>query len=258
MKGKVVEQLESKAKTLNVDIQVGDGLSSISPPLDDENYTIRTDSGKIFKAKSIILATEGPTTTNLLSSLPGFESIKSMPEQVQRAVGCIYYGFKSPLPVTEPILILNGANRTPVTTYPVNNVCFPSTVTGGYAPEGHNLCSVTILEPAMNAFEGCDEDLDIAVRHQLKEWFPNHAMDIESHWEMKGIYKMENAQPGQLSGPAPANVNGGRDCSSYRGFTLPKGLFLCGDHMSTATLNGAFESGVNAAMKTSYFLQSAE
>ena len=41
-------------------------------------------------------------------------------------------------------------------------------------------------------------------------------------------------------------MNGGRDASTYREKKLPEGLFVCGDHMATATLNGALESGVNA------------
>jgi hypothetical protein len=41
-------------------------------------------------------------------------------------------------------------------------------------------------------------------------------------------------------------VNGGRTCNIYRGKPLPDGLTVCGDHMATATLNGAIESGVNA------------
>jgi hypothetical protein len=41
-------------------------------------------------------------------------------------------------------------------------------------------------------------------------------------------------------------VNGGRPCNTYRGKPLPDGLTVCGDHMATATLNGAIESGVNA------------
>jgi predicted NAD/FAD-dependent oxidoreductase len=41
-------------------------------------------------------------------------------------------------------------------------------------------------------------------------------------------------------------MNGGRASNSYRGKDLPEGLFVCGDHMATATLNGALESGVSA------------
>jgi predicted NAD/FAD-dependent oxidoreductase len=41
-------------------------------------------------------------------------------------------------------------------------------------------------------------------------------------------------------------VHGGRPSNTFRGKDLPGGLFVCGDHMATATLNGALGSGVSA------------
>jgi hypothetical protein len=58
--------------------------------------------------------------------------------------------------------------------------------------------------------------------------------------------KIPKAQPSQYKGPFPASVNGGRPSNQFRGKDLPSGLFVCGDHMATATLNGAVESGVAA------------
>ena len=34
--------------------------------------------------------------------------------------------------------------------------------------------------------------------------------------------------------------------TTFYGKELPNGLYVCGDHMATATLNGAVESGVSA------------
>jgi hypothetical protein len=70
--------------------------------------------------------------------------------------------------------------------------------------------------------------------------------DILSKWKLERVYTIPNAQPAQLGGPMPANVNGGRSCDTYRDIKLPAGLFVAGDAMATATLNGALESGVNA------------
>jgi hypothetical protein len=58
--------------------------------------------------------------------------------------------------------------------------------------------------------------------------------------------QIPKAQPSQFKGPSPASINGGRPNNQYRGKELPKGLLICGDHMATATLNGAVESGVSA------------
>ncbi len=61
--------------------------------------------------------------------------------------------------------------------------------------------------------------------------------------------QIPKAQPSQYKGPFPASVNGGRPCNTFRGKELPMGLYVCGDHMATATLNGAVESGVNAGQE---------
>lgn len=63
------------------------------------------------------------------------------------------------------------------------------------------------------------------------------------------LRQIPNAQPSQLNGPFPANVNGGRACNTFRGKELPSGIFVCGDHMATATLNGALESGASAGQE---------
>jgi hypothetical protein len=103
----------------------------------------------------------------------------------------------------------------------------------------------------MDLYKDADEQLDQAVRRQLATWFPDYANDILTRWELKRVYNIPNAQPSQWKGPSPANVQGGRDCSVFRGKSLTKGLFVCGDHMSTATLNGALESGVKAGTAAS-------
>ena len=60
------------------------------------------------------------------------------------------------------------------------------------------------------------------------------------------VLQIPKAQPSQYKGPSPASINGGRPSNQYRGKDLPTGLLVCGDHMATATLNGAVESGVSA------------
>ena len=61
--------------------------------------------------------------------------------------------------------------------------------------------------------------------------------------------QIPNAQPSQLKGPFPANVNPRRPSNTFRGKELPAGILVCGDHMATATLNGALESGAAAGQE---------
>jgi phytoene dehydrogenase-like protein len=246
--GAIARQLVDKANAAGTDIRVGQIVTKISQNAD--GYLVETLDGKTrIQANSVIVATDVNVAQKIISQLEGFQSLESLPPPKQREVGCLYYSFASETPVNDPILILNGiGDERGNEENPVNNVCFPSAVAKGYAPEGCGLCSVTILKDAMDTFKGREDELDQAVRKQLATWFPEQKEDILNTWELKRVYNIPNAQPVQYKGPFPANVDGGRACTTYRGKDLPPGLFVCGDHMATATLNGALESGVNAGM----------
>jgi phytoene dehydrogenase-like protein len=245
---KVADQLSERAQSGgNVEIRTSQPVASISRKQDEnDGYSISLSGGQTLFASCVIVATDGTIAQRLVSQLEGFEFLQSLPLQTQRQVGCLYYTFKGPPPVTDPILILNGMEERGTPEQPANNVCFPSVVAEGYAPAGCNVCSVTVLKNALDAYNGRDAELDAAVRKQLSTWFPEAASDILSQWQLRRIYRIDNAQPAQLNGPAPASIHGGRLCSMYRGKKLPPRFFVCGDHMATATLNGALESGENA------------
>lgn len=248
--GAVSKQLASKAEELGVDIRVEKAAGQISKNRDGSFNVDSPDGTKRVRAKFLILATDGKVAQKLMSGVDGFHSLATLPETAQREVACIYYGFTTPLPPSayEPILFLSGRGELRGTKkHPINNVCFPSVVNHAYAPKGSNLCSVTILSSAIEQYRGQAKDLEAAVREELCSWFPDVADDIKTKWEKKGFYYIPNAQPAQFGGsPFPACVNGGRDCTTYRGKKLPERLVVCGDHMATATLNGALESGINA------------
>jgi phytoene dehydrogenase-like protein len=250
--GAVVDQLADTARRAGVDLRTGQAVGEIAVQ-DTKNggFLVTTrDGNTVIQATTVICATDGPSAHKLLSHIRGLESLAVLTQPPQRSVGCLYYTFDTPVPVTEPILILNGMGEEKggrgSDVNPVNSICFPSQVAKGYAPNGHGLCSVTIMTDAMIRYRGREQELDRAVRKQLGTWFPAYASDIQDKWEFKKFYEIPWAQPGQLNGPFPANVNGGRECTSFRGMELPSGLFVCGDHMATATLNGALESGRNA------------
>jgi len=259
--GAVTDQLMKRAKEAGVEIYTNQPVSKLTQQQTKgekgENVFVIQSNKSTLRAKSVVVATDGVVAQTILSKIRGFESLGDLPVQPQRSVGCLYYGFDTEVPVKDPILILNGMGQDRNTVeFPMNNCCFPSNVNEGYAPEGKGLCSVTVLKTVMDQYYAngksnmsSDNKLDKAVRNQLATWFPEQGTDISQNWVLKGIYNIPNAQPGQLDGPFPANVSGGRDCSTFREQTLPEGLFMCGDHMATATLNGALESGLNAGKK---------
>ena len=261
----VSNQLGEKAIKLGVDVYVDSVALSIKPLGGDCAHEFLVEVGSkesvkyVVHAKSVVIATDGKVARNLLQDIEGLDQMKSLAEISQRMVGCIYYGFQSPAPLEEPILILNGegGKRRNTKHSPINNVCFPSVVQKkGYAPDGYELCCVSILENALKEHSGDHASLDVSVRKQLSTWFPNYANDImdQSIWVQKGLYVINNAQPAHYNEIECANVHGGRDCSTIQGFPLPHGIFVCGDHMATSTFNGALESGVNAGNAAASFL----
>ena len=221
-------------------------------------YNRERDEQRHISAKSVVIATDYSVARNFLQEIPELDSLKSLPKLSQRSVACIYYAFQSPAPLEEPILLLNGEGheRRNTKEFPVNNICFPSIVHRSYAPDGFELCCVSLLENAIAEHDGNQTSLDKAVRKQLSTWFPDFASAIsdDSRWVTKGFYLIPNAQPTQFNEEGCANVHGGRDCTTFQGLAVPEGLFVAGDHMATATFNGALESGVNAGNVVNSFL----
>lgn len=189
--GVISKQLVDKAKGLGVDIQTEMPVSSVRRKGNevDYMYSVELEGQKTqITSPCVIIATDGQSAQGLLSNLDGFQGLKGAPKQSNRSVGCLYYTFKGDAPIQEPILILNGVSNDTSgnAPNPVNNVIFPSVVSKGYAPEGYSLCSVTVLEKAMNAYDLTE--LDLAVRKQLANWFPDKESDILTEWQLKKTY----------------------------------------------------------------------
>lgn len=267
----VSNQLGQKVQDLGVEIRLDSRVLSIqqqrqqlaaSAAERNDVFSVVVDNKERnekqnISAKSVVVATNYNVARNFLQEIPELDSLKTLPKLSQRSVGCIYYAFQSPAPLEEPILLLNGEGheRRNTKEFPVNNICFPSIVHRSYAPDGYELCCVSLLENAIAEHDGNQASLDIAVRKQLSMWFPDFSSDIsdESRWVTKGFYLISNAQPTQFNEEGCANVHGGRDCTTFQGLTMPEGLFVAGDHMATSTFNGALESGVNAGKAVNSF-----
>lgn len=169
---------------------------------------VRLDNGETLRARSIIVATEGPAAAHLLGEAP----------VSGQSVTCMYFSAPEP-PIALPMLVLNGDGQGPV-----NNLCVPSAVSPAYAPAGQALISVTCLRDTTEA----------AVLDQLTSWFGAQV----STWQHLRTYRIAYALPRQVP---PALAVPERDVR--RG----PGLYVCGDHMDNASINGAMVSGRRAA-----------
>ena len=177
--------------------------------------SVKLADGRKFKAKAVVVATEGLEASRL---------IKDLQPPLSRGVRCLYYGAEKS-PIDEPIIVLNGEGHGPV-----NNVCVPSEVSPTYAPSGGSLVSVTVLEGATTD----TMKLETEVRNQLRRWF---GADV-ARWRHLRTYHLpfalpEQRPPSSNSHPKPSRIH--------------RGMYVCGDYRETSSIQGAMVSGRRAA-----------
>ena len=189
-----------------------------------EHTNVILSSGERLSARAVIVATPAPIARRLLGDPHPADG---------RSVSCLYFAAPQP-PLKESILVLNGDGKGPI-----NNLCVPSQVSSKYAPNGQSLVSVTVL--------GQDSDeqrLLEQVHAQLQEWFGTTA----ETWRHLKTYSISYALPAQ-SPPALQPVAK----STRHG----EGVFVCGDHCDTGSINGAMASGRRAAEAVIEMLQAS-
>jgi phytoene dehydrogenase-like protein len=170
------------------------------------------ESGELLRANSIVVATDGPEACHVLGSSRNINS---------RSVSVLYFVAKEP-PLDEPILVLNGGSRGPV-----NSVCVPNLVQPTYAPENNWLVSASVIGwPTSD-----DKILVNMVRSQLRRWYGLVALE----WRLLRVYRILHAHPVTypMEWQQPQHV--------------AEGLYICGDHRATPSIQGAMESGRLAA-----------
>jgi predicted NAD/FAD-dependent oxidoreductase len=112
----------------------------------------------------------------------------------------------------------------------VNNLCVPSLVAPTYAPPGAALISATVL--GASALD--DRQLESSVRRQLQEWFGDRVRT----WRHLRTYRIPFALPVQTP-PALSPV--------AKSPHQRDRLWVCGDYLDTASIQGAMVSGRRAA-----------
>jgi phytoene dehydrogenase-like protein len=182
--------------------------------------------GEVLPARAVVVATNVADA----ASLTGAPHVPA-----PRGVVCMYFAARR-APVKEPLLVLDGEARGPVL-----NLCVPSVVAAGYAPAGWHLVSATVVagadhraRAAWSESAGGDAGLEQAIRAQLSDWF---GAAVVAEWRVLRTYRIPWAQFDQSPGRLQP---GGRPVE--RG----PGLFVCGDHVENASINGALHAGARA------------
>jgi phytoene dehydrogenase-like protein len=183
---------------------------------------IRLESGEELTGRSVVVATDSTAAAKLVPSL-------AMSEPKWRSVTCLYFAAgRSPL--GEAIIALNGS-----ASGLVNNVCVPSDVAPSYAPRGQSLVSISVL-----GLRDID-DLESHVVGELEAWFGNEVRE----WRHLRTERIQRALPEQAPGLGMVGP----------GFREQDGIYVCGDHQWSASIEGAIISGTRTAgaiLKQSY------
>lgn len=205
-----------------------EGTVRLNTPVDRlDGDTVVLASGKSMTPDAIVVATDAPAARQLLG-----ETAEDIPSEARSTI-CLYYA-ASESPLEDPILVLNGDG-----TGPVNNVSVLSDVAPSYAPDGQSLISVVVV----GASEDSDEELERAVREQMIDWFGLPAGGWTHLRTVHVPYALPEQTPPFLSPPE-------------RPVRRRPGLYVCGDHTRTASLNGALASGRDAARAVATDLRS--
>jgi len=169
--------------------------------------------GETLEAQALVVATDGPSANLLLG--------QAVPDPGSRAAACCWFA-SNQAPRLGANLLLDGKSGGPAL-----NVVAISEVQPSYAPAGRSLVAAAV--PGARAL---DPGVAARVCEQLADWLGSMTTD----WELLRTDVIEHGQPAQAP---PLNPR--------RRVDLGDGLFVCGDHRDTASIQGAMFSGERTA-----------
>lgn len=213
--GELGAQLAARAEDAGVDLHPETPVEAVDA--DEAGATLELD-GETVEVDAVVVATDPPTARELT----GVESIPT------DALGCVtqYYRLRTrtELPVGKR-LVLNAENDRPNTLAPL------STVAPEYAPDGEQLLSATFLGHT----EKQVARLDDWSRRAIESWFPERSFNDLELLATERIPFAQFRQPPNSHDELPAPGAPDGRC------------FLAGDYTRWSSLNGALESGRDAA-----------
>jgi phytoene dehydrogenase-like protein len=170
--------------------------------------------GSTFSAPHIIIATEA---TGLVQE---FSKVKTDHQSTTH----LHFITKE-APIQAPIIALNTKHNN-IT----NNICTINQVAPGYAPEGQQLISISVVGDVGLK----NHELTSAVKKELQTWFGKSTSD----WEHLHTRTIQYALP---------NQNRVAHAISEKQFEIRNGLYACGDFQLNGSINAAMRAGKVAA-----------
>jgi phytoene dehydrogenase-like protein len=172
---------------------------------------VLTEDGAELPCRGVLVATDARSAGVLLPGLrmPAFHEVT-----------VVHHAAPAP-PLREPALLLDADRLGPVShTFPA------STVDPQRAPAGRTLITSVVLGPPP------DGDEDKTIRVHLAELYDTST----DRWELLGLHTDAEAVPAM---PAPHDL--------HRPVRLLSGLYVCGGHRGTSTVQGVLHSARRAA-----------
>jgi len=188
-------------------VHLGVRVASVAPG------EVRTDDGRVVSAQRVIVATEGPVASALLGD-------RQVRDPGSREVGCVWFDAPA-APFRERLIMLDGARSGPALNVAVMSNVAPEYVTAE-APAGHALIAAACPATADVA------NLAVEVRAQLRKWWGPQV----DQWKVLRTDLIAHGQPDHQPPFHPKQRQ-----------VLGDGLFVCGDHVDTPSLQGAMFSG---------------
>lgn len=195
-------------------VRTGTAVRSIAPGV------VELADGNRLQARDVIVAVDRAAAASLVpEGAHGAWSARR--DKSTRLIA--FAADQSPLDV--PTLVVNADDAGPI-----DNLTVPSDIAAEYAPAGASLVTVSV-RPSVTA-EG--ESLVAAIRKQAAAWFGGKA----NAWRELATVHVRHALPDES--PAARRVR-------PAGPRLAEGLWACGDHCTSASINGALASGRRTA-----------
>lgn len=194
----------------NLAARLQQGTVHLSTPVTAvESGRVHLAGGRTLEVERVVVATDGPSASGLL----GLDPVASNPAT------CVWFAAPgSPQPGRYIVLVGNGGG-------PAANVAVMSDVAPSYSPDGSALIAAAC--PGL-----LDPDAEPAVRAQMKAMWG----DQVDEWRHLRTDAIAHGQPQQHP-----------PFEHKRPVGLGDGMFVCGDHRDTSSIQGALFSGRRTA-----------
>lgn len=219
--GSIAEQLAARLPANSIQLETR--VESIIEA-EERAVGVTLTGGEEMQGDAIVIATDAPTAARL--------SGRKLPE-AGASVTCVYLAGTQSL-YNGPRLLVNGSAEAFV-----NHAVQISNVASTYAPAGQHLLTATVLGlPELD-----DAALAQRCREDMAPWFPKADL---ARWRLVATYRIRFARLRQPPGTF---------ASSPPSATATTGLFVAGEYTTSSSIQGAMQSGEDAAHAVERLLQ---